>query len=85
MVKRNSGPKIAEELSWSYHVTEYYDRHETSYLGLLDADTEGASKDDMARQILDIDPAREPERARKALESHLARARWMTGRLSRIG
>ena len=24
------------------------------------------------------DPAKEPERARKALESHLARARWMT-------
>ena len=28
--------------------------------------------------ILGIDPAKEPERARKAVESHLARARWMT-------
>ena len=32
----------------------------------------------MARLILDINPAREPERARKAVDSHLARARWMT-------
>ena len=30
-----------------------------------------------ARDILRIDPAGEPERARKALDSHLARARWM--------
>jgi len=32
----------------------------------------------MARIVLKIDPSKEPERARKALESHLARARWMT-------
>ena len=28
--------------------------------------------------ILGIDPAAEPDRARHAVESHLARARWMT-------
>ncbi len=32
----------------------------------------------MVRLILGIDPDSEPERARKAVESHLARARWMT-------
>ena len=32
----------------------------------------------MARRILGIDPDNEPERARKAVDSHLARARWMT-------
>ena len=32
----------------------------------------------MARLILGIDPAKEPERARKAVESHMARATWMT-------
>ena len=36
------------------------------------------SKDEMARQILGIDPAIEPEHARKAVASHLARAVWMT-------
>ena len=77
MSQPNSGPEIADEAPWSDRVTEYDDRHETIYLRLLDAEAEGASKDDMARQILDIDPAIEPERARKALESHLGRARWM--------
>ncbi len=33
----------------------------------------------MVRIVLGIDAAKEPERVRKALESHLARARWMTG------
>jgi hypothetical protein len=28
--------------------------------------------------VLRINPAREPERARRAWEIHLARARWMT-------
>ena len=78
MTKPNPGPEIADEVPWSDHVTEYDDRHDTIYLRLLDAEAEGASKEDMARQILGIDPAREPERARKAPESHLARARWMT-------
>ena len=29
--------------------------------------------------VLHIDPERYPERARSAFESHLARAKWMTG------
>ena len=33
---------------------------------------------EVARIVLDIDPSREPERARRAWESHLARANWMT-------
>jgi hypothetical protein len=28
--------------------------------------------------VLHLDPDREPERARRAWETHLARARWMT-------
>jgi hypothetical protein len=44
---------------------------------LLDADGKvptGA----MARIVLHIDPEREPDRARQAFESHLARAKWIT-------
>ena len=58
MTKPNPGPEIADEVPWSDHVTEYDDRHDTIYLRLLDAEAEGASKEDMARQILGIDPAR---------------------------
>ena len=78
MSQPNSGSGIADEVPWTDHVTEYDERHETIYVRLLDADAEGTSKGDMARQIFNIDPAMEPERARKALESHLDRARWMT-------
>ncbi|GEM_PF-261396 len=70
--------KIADEVPWSDGITEYDNRHNETYLRLLDANAEGVSKDEMARQILGIDPTKEPERARKALDSHLARARWMT-------
>ena len=33
---------------------------------------------EVARIVLHIDPEREPDRARPAFESHLARAKWMT-------
>jgi hypothetical protein len=47
------------------------------YLRLLDADAEGADWAEVARIALHIDPSDEPERARRAWESHLARAKWM--------
>ncbi len=50
----------------------------SSYLRLLDADAEGADWTEVARIVLHIDPFDEPERARGAWESHLARAKWMT-------
>jgi hypothetical protein len=49
-----------------------------TYLRLLDAEAEGADWKEVARIVLRIDPAREPRRVRRAWETHLARARWMT-------
>lgn len=40
---------------------------------MLDADAEGADWRGVARIVLHIDPDREPDRARQAFESHLAR------------
>ena len=74
----NPNPKVADQVPWSDGITEYDNQHDETYIRFLDADTEGVGKDEMARLILGIDPAEEPERARKAVESHLARARWMT-------
>jgi hypothetical protein len=59
-------------------LTGYDERHAVTYLRLLDADAEGADWQEVAKIVLHIDPAREPDRARRAWESHLARARWMT-------
>jgi len=59
-------------------LTEYDERHMAIYLLLLDAEAEGDSWRDVANVVLNIDPIAEPKRARKAWETHLARARWMT-------
>ena len=59
-------------------LTDYDKHHHVTYLRLLDADAEGADWQEVAKIVLHIDPAQEPDRARKAWESHLARALWMT-------
>lgn len=59
-------------------LTGYDERHAVTYLRLLDAEADGADWRDAAKIILHIDPAKEPDRAHRAWESHLARARWMT-------
>jgi hypothetical protein len=45
---------------------------------MLDAEAEGADWREVAKIVLHIDPLREPERARRAFDSHLLRAKWMT-------
>ena len=69
---------VADEVPWSDEITPYDRTHFAIYLRLLDAKADGASVDDMARIVIEIDPRREPERARKAVESHLRRAEWIS-------
>jgi Uncharacterized conserved protein (DUF2285) len=59
-------------------LTAYDKEHLVTYVRLLDAEAEGADWTEVARLVLHIDPAAEPARARRAWESHLARAKWMT-------
>ena len=59
-------------------VTDYDLAHTITYLRLLDADADGADWQEVARIVLDIDPAENPDRVRHIHERHLARARWMT-------
>ncbi|RWP23097.1 DUF2285 domain-containing protein [Mesorhizobium sp.] len=51
---------------------------QATYLRLLDAAADNADWREVARVVLHIDPDREPDRAHRAWETHLARARWMT-------
>jgi hypothetical protein len=46
---------------------------------MLDADAEGADWREASRIVLHIDAEREPDRARRAFDSHLARAKWISG------
>ena len=71
-------PDIANVAPTEPALTGYDQEHLVTYLRLLDADAEGADWREVARIVLHIDPDREPDRARHAFDSHLARAKWMT-------
>jgi hypothetical protein len=71
-------PPVADQAPEAEVLTGYDQEHLATYLRLLDAEAEGADWTEVARIVLHIDPAQEPSRARRAWESHLARAKWMT-------
>ena len=71
-------PPVADVAPNAETLTPYDEEHLVTYLRLLDADAEGSDWTEVANLVLHIDPAREPVRARRAWESHLARAKWMT-------
>lgn len=62
----------------SADLTDYDRAHIKLYMRLLDAAADGADWREAVEVLFGIDPIREPERARKVHDSHLARARWMT-------
>lgn len=71
-------PPVSDTAPSDGILTSYDERHLVTYLRLLDAAEEGADWQEVAKLVLHIDPASEPARARRAWETHLARARWMT-------
>jgi hypothetical protein len=71
-------PLVADLAPESDVLTGYDQEHLATYLRLLDAETAGADWEEVARIVLHIDPSQERDRARRAWESHLARAKWMT-------
>jgi Uncharacterized conserved protein (DUF2285) len=78
MAKPPLDPPVADHAPSASELTSYDHEHLVTYLRLLDADAEGADWAEITRIVLHIDPSREPERARRAFESHLSRAKWMT-------
>ncbi len=73
-----SDPPVADSAPTDPILTGYDEDHKITYLRLLDADADNADWRDVARIVLHIDPDKEPQRARRAWETHLARAHWMT-------
>jgi len=59
-------------------LTDYDRSHMKLYMRLLDAATDGAAWQEAVSVLFGIDPDKNPERARRVHDSHLARARWMT-------
>lgn len=78
-------PDVADAAPTGSALTVYDEQHVVTYTRLLQAESEGADWQEVARIVLHIDPEREPGRARNAYLTHLARAKWVTeqGRLLR--
>jgi Uncharacterized conserved protein (DUF2285) len=78
MQKPPLDPDVADTAPSGPVLTIYDEEHLITYLRLLDADAEGADWRDVARIVLHINPQHESDRARRAFESHLSRAKCMT-------
>ncbi|MBK9012555.1 DUF2285 domain-containing protein [Novosphingobium sp.] len=69
-----SAPEFADQPPQMDRLSAYDERHLVTYLRLLDAEKDDASWEEAVSIIFAIDPAREPDRARRVYDSHLARA-----------
>jgi hypothetical protein len=78
MKKPLPNPDVADLAPTDSVLTVYDEEHIITYLRMLDADAEGADWGEVAKLVLHIDPLQEPNRARRAFDTHLARAKWMT-------
>jgi Uncharacterized conserved protein (DUF2285) len=78
MQKPPLDPDVADTAPSSSALTVYDEEHIITYLRLLDADAVGADWREVARIVLHLDPEHESDRARRAFDSHLSRAKWMT-------
>lgn len=85
MSKPPLDPDVADAAPNEPALTAYDEQHVVTYVRLLQAESEGADWMEVARLVLHMDPEEEPDRARSAYQSHLARAKWATeqGRLLR--
>lgn len=85
MTKPQLDPDVADVAPNEPAPTAYDEQHVITYVRLLQAESEGADWMEVARLVLHMDPEQEPDRARSAYQSHLARAKWVTeqGRLLR--
>jgi hypothetical protein len=78
MQKPPLDPDVADTAPSDAVLILYDEEHIITYLRMLDAHAVSADWKEVARIVLHLDPDREPDRARKAFDSHLARAKWMT-------
>src|SRR5258708_7597346 len=78
MPKPPLDPDVADTAPEATVQMAYDHEHLVPYLRFLDADSEGADWPEVARIVLHIDAGRQPARARRAWESHLAWEKWMT-------
>ena len=70
--------ELADQAPSEDALTAYDEAHFRLYMNLLNAQASDVPLAAICKEFLGIDAEREPERARKRLESHLSRARWFS-------
>jgi hypothetical protein len=70
--------ELADQAPSEDALTAYDEAHFRLYMNLLNAQASDVPLTAICKEFLDIDANKEPERARKRLESHLRRARWFS-------
>jgi len=79
MRKPELEPAVEDEAPASASLTDYDRQHFVTYLRLLDSQEDPtATWEEACRIVLRINPDAEPARARRAYDTHMARAKWMT-------
>lgn len=73
-----STPSFKDQPPQLDRVSPYDEKHLACYIRLLDAESEGADWREAVAIIFGLDPEKEPERAKRVYDSHLARAHWMS-------
>lgn len=71
-------PIVADLAPSVSSLTKYDEEHAVTYIRMLDANKDGADWREVSRIVLRNDPDKEPERAKRSYDAHLARAGWMT-------
>jgi hypothetical protein len=69
--------KVADTAPDEPTLTPYDEQHAVTYVRLLDAEKDSAEWQEVARIVLHVDPDKDPARARRCYETHLARAKWV--------
>jgi Uncharacterized conserved protein (DUF2285) len=70
-------PDVADLAPDGDELTVYDEEHAVTYCRMLDAEKASADWREVARIVSHIDPEAEPDRARRAFDSHLSRAKWI--------
>ena len=72
-----SNPQILDEPPQSASITDYDRTHFKLLMRLADAEDDGASWEEAVQKFFGIDADKEPERALRVHQCHLARAYWL--------
>jgi hypothetical protein len=71
-------PDVADLAPDGDELTAYDEEHAVTHVRILDAEAVRADWREVAKIVLHVDPEAESDRARRAFDSQLSRAKWVS-------